>query len=226
MTLAVYRHYHPLPASIPSNIDPAQQPQEDDLSPCIQPPTPPANQVALVWYNQPGSGAHVAIAVNDTPYGFCMGKPTKEACSLKQSCQKRMGQKNLMAVVQEIQVSSDEREVIKALCQQKSLPSITCMHATAKVLQTVDIHVPFPVCLQPDASRLYLKQLNHPRLSKQMSYGSLRFPHLGIITQTFILLGYSYVLPRWIFGASWGHKIGLMSLITMSSLQVKAFYRR
>lgn len=222
--LAIYRHPpYVTPSQISSAEDDSSQSSEKELASDNPAPASSASKVALVWYNRPIIGSHIAIAIDDTLYGFCLGKPTKESPSLYGSCRKRMENKDFMTVVQEIKVSSSESDAIKTLCQKDFLPSTTCMGAASEVLKAVDIHIPFPISLQPDVSRYYLDQLDHPRLFKQVSYGTLRFPNIGLITQTFILLGYCYFLPRLFLGNKWGQPVGEISLIIMSCLQARAF---
>lgn len=231
MTLAVL--YQPrLPSHQSTWEKPPSSPCQNETFPCPQErkqhPTQKSevvqfyDKVYLAWYSRRKEISHVAIAINDKPYGFCGGFPVKEAHSLQESCNRRIGQQDLMVTVQPISVTPEESKEIEILCKRDFLPSVTCMHAISQILEEANIHIPFPINLQPEASRFYLTQSNNKRFHKPIFYGSLRYPYLGLCTELFWLSILSYMVPRLTLGPIFGKKIGVISLISILFLHSKA----
>jgi hypothetical protein len=181
---------------------------------------PIKNSVAIVWYSVcKGLFAHAALSIDDKLYGFALGSRTPESPSLKESCARRMGKSNKQVTVQYVPVNSYQRKKIEEICQWKSFPCTTCMHAIARILNIAKvINIPFPINFSPIASAEYLNaihtiggaakvevpysidsggkgRIDKNVLSKQTTYGSIKPPIRREWAEFAVQILCSYIFP-------------------------------
>ncbi len=140
----------------------------------------PKNKVFLLWYLF-STGSHVAIVVDDKPYGFQFGVPAQEGRSLEHLIERantgRHSKWSAIAV-QRVKVNFFQyREIQQILSRSKdSFPCGSCMDAVFKILQLAKVEIsppPFPLDQLPDVSRIALQQQREK--SKTSPLGKLKY---------------------------------------------------